>query len=162
MNKAFIIGRLGQDPKVSQTQTGNIVASLNIATDESFTGQDGNKVEKTEWHRVVAFGKQAEFCSNYLSKGRLVLVEGSIQTRKWQDQEGQDRYITEVKARSVQALDPKTQHRPADDGWGKDLDDDYFSKESDKSPSKHSLPKSKMDDDLGEQESKRDPFDAPF
>ena len=162
MNKVILIGRLGQDPKVYQTQTGNTVVNLSIATDESFTGQDGNMVEKTEWHRVVAFGKQAEFCSNYLSKGRLVLVEGSLQTRKWQDQEGNDRYTTEVKARSVQALDPKTQQKPVDDGWGKDLDDDYFSKKSDKPPRAHRLPKSKMDDDLEEQGSKRDPFDAPF
>ena len=162
MNKVILIGRLGQDPKVANTQTDTTIVNFSLATDESFTGQDGNKVEKTEWHRVVAFGKQAEFCSNYLSKGRLVLVEGSLQTRKWQDQEGSDRYTTEVKAQRIQALDPKNQHRPVDDRWGKDLDDDYLSKKSDKSPSKHSLPKSKMDDDLEEQGSKRDPFDAPF
>ena len=162
MNKVILIGRLGQDPKVANTQTDTTIVNFSLATDESFTGQDGNKVEKTEWHRVVAFGKQAEFCSNYLTKGRLVLVEGSLQTRKWQDQEGSDRYTTEVKARSVQALDPKTHQRPLDDGWAKDLDDDYFSKKSDKSPSEQGLPKSKMDEDLGGQSSKRDPFDAPF
>jgi single-strand DNA-binding protein len=77
VNKAILIGRLGQDPKTANTQTGTVIVNLSLATDESFTGQDGNKVERTEWHRVVAFGKQAEFCSNYLSKGRLVLVEGS-------------------------------------------------------------------------------------
>ena len=109
MNKAILIGRLGQDPRVANTQTGTTIVSFSLATDESYTGQDGNRVEKTEWHRVVAFGKQAEFCANYLSKGRLVLVEGSIQTRKWQDQEGQDRYTTEVKAQRVLALDPKGQ-----------------------------------------------------
>ncbi len=154
MNKAILIGRLGQDPKVANTQTGTTIVNFSLATNESYTGQDGNKVEKTEWHRIVTFGKQAEFCSNYLSKGRLVLVEGSIQTRKWQDQEGQDRYTTEVKARSVQALDPKNQQKPVDDGWGKDLDDDYYPKKSDKPSSEHGLPKSKMDDD---------PFgDTPF
>ena len=162
MNKAILIGRLGQDPKTANTQTGTTIVNFSLATGESFTDQDGNKVEKTEWHRVVAFGKQAEFCSNYLSKGRLVLVEGSLQTRKWQDQEGRDRYTTEVKAQRIQALDPKTQQWPVSDGWGKDLGDDYFSKKSDKSSSENSLPTSKMDDDLGDQGSKRDPFDAPF
>jgi single-strand DNA-binding protein len=162
MNKVILIGRLGQDPKTANTQTGTTIVNFSLATDESYTGQDGNKVEKTEWHRIVTFGKQAEFCSNYLSKGRLVLVEGSLQTRKWQDQEGRDRYTTEIKARSIQALDPKTQQRPMDDGWGKDLGDDYFSKESDTPSSEPGLPKSKMDDDLGEQGPKRDPFDAPF
>lgn len=154
MNKAILLGRLGQDPKTANTQTSTIIVNFSLATDESFTGQDGNKVERTEWHRVVAFGKQAEFCANYLSKGRLVLVEGSIQSRKWQDHEGRDRYTTEVKAQRIQALDPKTQQRPVDDGWGKDLDDDYFSKKTEKPSPGHNLPKSKMDDD---------PFgDTPF
>ncbi len=144
MNKAIIIGRLGQDPKVSQAQTGNIVANLSIATDESFTGQDGIKIERTEWHRVVVFGKQAEFCANYLSKGRLVLIEGKVQTRKWQDQEGHDRWSTEVVASRVQALEPKTQHS-----------EHYHSGDDRASEPKlsTSTPRSKMDDDF---------WDAPF
>ena len=149
MNKAILIGRLGQDPKTANTQSGTTIVSFSLATDESYTGQDGNKVEKTEWHRIVVFGKQAEFCVNYLSKGRLVLVEGSIQTRKWQDQEGRDRFMTEVKARSIQALDPKPQYNPGDDGWGKDMDDNFFSQQSEK-PSSNNHPKSKMDLDFGE------------
>ena len=78
---------------------------MTVATDESFTGSDGNKVERTEWHRVTVFGKAAENCGNYLGKGSLVHVEGSLATRKWQDQNGQDRYTTEIKAQRVQFLD---------------------------------------------------------
>ena len=111
MNKAILIGRLGQDPKVAYAQTGTTIVNFSIATDESYTDREGNKVDKTEWHRIVTFGKQADFCANYLTKGRLVLVEGSLQTRKWQDQEGQDRYTTEIRALRVQALDSKGQQR---------------------------------------------------
>ncbi len=109
MNKAIIVGRLGQDPKLAYTANGAAVVNMSVATDESYTDRDGNKVDKAEWHRVVVFSKQAEFCANYLSKGRLVLVEGRLQTRKWQDQSGQDRYTTEIVAQRVQALDPKGQ-----------------------------------------------------
>ncbi|WP_045215288.1 single-stranded DNA-binding protein [Desulfonatronovibrio magnus] len=109
MNKVILVGRLGQDPKLAYAASGVAVANFSLATDESFTDRDGNKVDKTEWHRIVTFGKQAEMCSNYLSKGRLVLVEGSLQTRKWQDQQGQDRYTTEIKALRVQFLDSKGQ-----------------------------------------------------
>ncbi len=109
MNKAILVGRLGQDPKLAYAASGVAVANFNIATDESFTDRDGNKVDRTEWHRIVVFGKQAELCSNYLSKGSLVLIEGSLQTRKWQDQQGQDRYTTEIKAQRVQFLDSKAQ-----------------------------------------------------
>lgn len=109
MNKVILVGRLGQDPKLAYAPSGVAVANFSMATDESFTDRDGNKVDKAEWHRIVVFGKQAEMCSNYLSKGRLVLVEGSLQTRKWQDQQGQDRYTTEIKAQRVQFLDSKNQ-----------------------------------------------------
>ncbi len=108
LNRVILIGRLGRDPEIRYTQNGQAVATLNMATDESYTGQDGQKIEKAEWHRVVVWGKQAEFCGNYLGKGRLIMVEGSLQTRKWQDQQGQDRYTTEIKARAVQVLDSKS------------------------------------------------------
>lgn len=107
LNKVMIIGRLGRDPELRYTQSGSPVASLNVATDESYTDRDGNKVERTEWHRVSVFQRQAENCANYLAKGSLVYVEGSLQTRKWQDQQGQDRYTTEIKAQRVQFLDRK-------------------------------------------------------
>ena len=109
VNKIFIIGRLARDPEIRYTQNGSAIANMTVATDESFTGSDGNKVERTEWHRVTVFGKAAENCGNYLGKGSLVHVEGSLQTRKWQDQNGQDRYTTEIKAQRVQFLDRRDQ-----------------------------------------------------
>lgn len=105
VNKIFIIGRLARDPEIRYTQNGSAIANMTVATDESFTGSDGNKVERTEWHRVTVFGKAAENCGNYLGKGSLVHVEGSLATRKWQDKNGQDRYTTEIKAQRVQFLD---------------------------------------------------------
>ena len=109
LNKVMLIGRLGQDPRLAYTASGMPVVNFSMATDEGYTDRDGNKVERTEWHRIVVFNKQAEFCANYLTKGRLVFVEGRLQTRKWQDQQGQDRYTTEIVASRVQALDPKGQ-----------------------------------------------------
>ena len=105
VNKIFIVGRLSRDPEIRYTQNGSAIANMTVATDESFVGSDGNKVERTEWHRVTVFGKAAENCGNYLGKGSLVHVEGSLATRKWQDQNGQDRYTTEIKAQRVQFLD---------------------------------------------------------
>ena len=107
LNKVMIIGRLGRDPELRYSQTGTPMANLNVATDESYVDRDGNKVDRTEWHRVTVFQRQAENCANYLAKGSLVYVEGSLTTRKWQDQQGQDRYTTEIKAQRVQFLDRK-------------------------------------------------------
>lgn len=109
MNRAIIVGRLGQDPKLAYTANGTAVVNMNVATDESYTDRDGNKVDKAEWHRVVVFNKPAEFCANYLSKGSLVLVEGSLQTDKWTDQQGVERYTTKIKAMRVQGLDSRGQ-----------------------------------------------------
>ncbi|MDR2745528.1 MAG: single-stranded DNA-binding protein [Desulfovibrio sp.] len=120
LNKATIIGRLGRDPELRYTQSGAPVASLNVATDESYTDRDGNKVERTEWHRVSVFQRQAESCSNYLAKGSLVYVEGSLTTRKWQDQNGQDRYSTEIRAQRVLFLDRKN-----DGARARGADDDF-------------------------------------
>lgn len=109
VNKIFIVGRLARDPEIRYTQNGSAIANMTVATDESFIGSDGNKVERTEWHRVTVFGKMAENCGSYLGKGSLVHVEGSLATRKWQDQNGQDRYTTEIKAQRVQFLDRRDQ-----------------------------------------------------
>lgn len=124
LNKVMIIGRLGRDPELRYTQSGSPVASLNIATDESYTDREGNKVDRTEWHRVSVFQRQAENCANYLTKGSLVFVEGSLQTRKWQDQQGQDRYTTEIKAQRVQFLDRKGD-APRETGGGRGYEEDY-------------------------------------
>ena len=117
MNKVMLIGRLGKDPELRYTPNGSPVANLRIATDESYTDRDGNKVDRTEWHTVVVFQRQAENCQAYLKKGSLVFVEGSLQTRKWQDQQGQDRYSTEIKAIRVQFLDRKGTNTGADDSY---------------------------------------------
>ena len=107
LNKVMLIGRLGRDPELKYAASGMPITNLRIATDESYVDRDGNKVERTEWHSVVVFQRAAENCANYLAKGSLVFVEGSLQTRKWQDQQGQDRYTTEIKAQRVQFLDRK-------------------------------------------------------
>ena len=107
LNKVMIIGRLGADPELRYTQAGQPICSLRIATDESYTDKDGNRVERTEWHSVVAFGKTADHCNQFLHKGSLVYVEGKLATRKWQDQNGQERYTTEIRADRVQFLNRK-------------------------------------------------------
>lgn len=108
MNKVLLVGRLGQDPVLASTQSGTSVANFSLATDESYTDRtNGQRVERAEWHRVVTWRQTAEFCGRCLAKGRLVLVEGKLQTRKWQDQNGQDRYSTEIVAERVQPLDPR-------------------------------------------------------
>lgn len=104
LNKVILVGHLGQDPKISYTQSGQPVANLRMATSERFKDKQGQWTERTEWHSVVAWGKDAEFCSNYLGKGALIMIEGRLQTRKWQDKDNQDRYSTEVVANRVQAL----------------------------------------------------------
>ncbi|GAB1411099.1 single-stranded DNA-binding protein [Desulfovibrionales bacterium] len=107
LNKVMLIGRLGRDPEMRYTASGQPVTNFSMATDESYTSKDGQKVEKTEWHRIVVWGKQAEFCGNYLAKGRMVYVEGKIETRKWQDQAGVEKYTTEIRADRVVGLDSR-------------------------------------------------------
>ncbi len=96
LNKVMIIGNMGADPEVRHTQDGKPIANCRIATNESWTDQSGQKQERTEWHRVVVFGGLADVVSKYLKKGDNVYFEGKIQTRKWTDQQGQDKYTTEV------------------------------------------------------------------
>lgn len=97
INKVILIGNLGQDPEVKYMPSGDAVANISIATSESWKDKNtGEKKEKTEWHRVAIFGKTAEIAGEYLRKGSKVYIEGQLQTRKWQDQNGQDRYTTEV------------------------------------------------------------------
>ena len=105
INKAILIGRLGRDPEVRYTQDGSAVANFTIATSEEWKDREsGEKRERTEWHRIVAFRKLGEICGKYLAKGRQVYVEGRIQTRKWEDREGNTRYTTEIVASDVQFL----------------------------------------------------------
>lgn len=104
VNKVILIGNLGRDPEVRFTQGGTAVANFTMATTERWSDPSGEKKEKTEWHRVVVWGKQAEIAGEYLRKGKQVYVEGSLQTREWTDREGQKRYTTEVRAQRFQLL----------------------------------------------------------
>jgi single-strand DNA-binding protein len=104
INKAILIGNLGRDPELRYTQNGQAVANFTLATNESWTDKSGEKVERTEWHRIVAWGKVGELCAQYLSKGRTVYVEGRIQTREWEDKDGNKRSTTEINAQNVQFL----------------------------------------------------------
>ena len=102
VNKVILLGNLGRDPETRYTTGGDAVCNLSIATSEQWKDKNGEKQERTEWHRVVLFGRQAEIAGEYLKKGRSVYVEGRLQTRKWQDKEGADRYSTEIVADRVQ------------------------------------------------------------
>jgi len=103
INKVILIGNLGADPEVRYTQNGTAVTNFRVATTESFK-KDGERQEQTEWHRVVAFGRLGEICGEYLSKGSKVYIEGRLQTRKWEDRDGNARYTTEIIAREMKML----------------------------------------------------------
>ena len=140
VNKVLLIGRLGRDPESRQLTSGAFLSNFPVATSERRKNASGDSVEHTEWHNIVAFGKIAELCSKYLQKGREVFIEGRLQTRKWQDKAGADRFSTEVVATSVEFLGPKPESaagpaenhkvttRPAEsvtaDGVSEFLDDD--------------------------------------
>lgn len=111
VNKVILIGRLGKDPEVRYTPDGTMVTNFNLATDEQRKDKNGEKIQKTEWHKIVTWGKLAEICGNYLVKGKLVYVEGRIQTRSWEDKEGVKRYTTEIIASNMQMLDSKGQNK---------------------------------------------------
>lgn len=108
INKVILIANLGADPDSRATPQGSCVTNINVATDESYKDKNtGQMVPKTEWHRVVMFNRLAEIAKDYLKKGSKVYIEGRLQTRKWQDQSGQDRYTTEIVAHELQMLDNK-------------------------------------------------------
>lgn len=104
VNKVILVGRLGQTPEVRYTPSGAAVGNFSIATNESWMDKANQKQERTEWHKIVVWGKTAENCSQFLAKGRQVYVEGRLQTRQWQDKDGQTKYTTEVVAQTVQFL----------------------------------------------------------
>ena len=114
INKVILVGRLGKDPEIRSTPQGTSVVRFTVATDERFTDRTGEKQERTEWHNITAWGKLAEICGQYLKKGKLVYIEGSIRTDSWDDKEsGQKKYRTEIIARDMKMLD-----RKGDDGGG--------------------------------------------
>lgn len=120
INKAIIVGNLGRDPEVRYTANGNAIANITVATTESWKDkQSGERQEKTEWHRVVFFGRLAEIAGEYLKKGAQVYIEGRLQTRKWEDKSGQERYTTEIVANEMQMLGSRG------DGAAGTSNDDY-------------------------------------
>lgn len=138
INKVILIGRLGRDPEVRSTPSGATVAKFSIATDEKFTDRNGERQERTEWHNIVAWAKLAEICGQYLKKGKLVYIEGSLRTDSWDDKEtGQKKYRTEIVARDMKMLDRKGDDEGGGGSWsggggrssgpassGPDVDDD--------------------------------------
>ena len=158
LNKVTLIGRLGKDPELKNTTSGTSLTTLRIATDESYMDRDGNKVGRTEWHNVVVFQRQAENCAKYLSKGSLVYVEGGLQTRKWQDQQGQDRYITEVRATRVQFLDRKGSNSRMEEG---SYNDSSHKSQSDKAPAIYGGGVEDVDKGFGVFPSKASDMDVP-
>ncbi|MBU2772480.1 single-stranded DNA-binding protein [Acidithiobacillus ferrooxidans] len=137
VNKVIVLGNLGRDPEMRYTQAGKAIATLNMATSESFKDKDGNKQERTEWHRVVLFDRIAEIAGEYLRKGSTAYIEGRLQTRKWTDKEGQERYTTEIVGDRLQLIGGKkseeggSEHAPAPASRGgntpppvEDFDDD--------------------------------------
>ncbi|MBI1910748.1 MAG: single-stranded DNA-binding protein [Deltaproteobacteria bacterium] len=104
VNKVILVGNLGADPEIRYTPNGTAVANFRIATSETRANKDGQKETKTEWHRIVTFGKLAEICGEYLSKGKQVYIEGKIQTRSWDDRDGNKKYTTEILANTMQML----------------------------------------------------------
>lgn len=120
VNKVIILGRLGQDPELKYTPGGMAVCNFTLATSESWADKAGQKQERTEWHRIVVWGKLAELCNQYLSKGRQAFVEGSLQTRSWDDKSGQKRYTTEINAKTVQFIGGATAGAGANAGASKE------------------------------------------
>ena len=111
VNKVILVGRLGADPELKSVGNSQSVARLSVATSETWMDKNNQKQERTEWHRVVVWGRQAENCGKHLSKGRQVYVEGRLQTRSWEDQQGQKKYATEIVATTVQFLGAGTAER---------------------------------------------------
>lgn len=108
VNKVILVGNLGSDPELRYTTSGTAVATLSVATNRRWKDKEGAMQDDTEWHRVIVWAQSAEFCGNYLSKGSKVYVEGRLQTRKWQDQSGNDKYTTEIVSSTIQNLTPRS------------------------------------------------------
>ena len=119
LNKIQIIGHLGRDPETRET-SGGVVANVNVATTERWNNKSGEKQERTEWHRCVFFGRLAEIVNEYLKKGALVYVEGRIETNKWQDKDGNDRYTTQIVAREMKMLGGRGDNDDRKDNWNAD------------------------------------------
>jgi single-strand DNA-binding protein len=125
LNKAFILGNLTRDPELKQTPSGQAVCSFGVATNRFYNDQMGQRQQQTEFHNIVAWGRQAEIISQYLKKGNLILVEGRLQTRSWQDQQGAKHWRTEIVADRIQ-LGPRPQGGGSDGGWRGNQEQDGY------------------------------------
>ncbi len=122
INKVILVGNLGSDPELRYTGSGTAVCNFSLATTESYKDRDGNQVENTEWHRVVAWARLGEICGEYLKKGRQVYIEGQLQTRQWEDKDGNTKYTTEIKAREMQMLGGRDDNGGGGGGGNSDSD----------------------------------------
>jgi single-strand DNA-binding protein len=125
INKVLLIGNLGSDPDVRYTQAGTAVCSISLATTEKIKAKDGTWNDQTEWHRCVVWGKLAENCEKYLQKGSKIYMEGRLQTRKWTDQNGTEKYTTEIIAREIKFLSGFRQQENSTSGYGNGHDSGY-------------------------------------
>lgn len=149
VNKAMLLGNLGRDPELRWTQSGQAVCNFSLATSESWTDQQGERVEKVEWHRIVVWGKPAEACAQYLYKGSSCFIEGRLTTRAWESREGEQRQTTEIVAQSVQFLGKKGDGQRSDNRDGMDQsrgDDNYDQSQADDGDSDRQQPP--LDDDI--------------
>jgi len=120
VNKVTLIGNLGQDPELRYTGSGTAVCNMRLATNESYTDRDGEEVQQTEWHRIVAWGRLGEICNEYLDKGSQVYFEGKLQTNEWEDRDGNQRETTEIRAQEVMFLDSNRQGASQDTDFNQD------------------------------------------
>ena len=125
VNKVILIGNLGKDPEVRHTQSGATVVNFSIATNEAWNNKDGEREERVEWHKIVAFGKLADICGQYLTRGKQVYIEGKLQTRSWDDRDGNKRYTTEIVASRMTMLGVGQQSRQEEDDSSGVKDDRY-------------------------------------
>jgi len=125
VNKVILIGNLGKDPEIRFTSDGQAVANFSIATTDSYKNKDGEKQQDTEWHRIVAWGRLAEICGEYLTKGKMVYIEGSIKTRSWEDKEGKTKWTTEIVARNMQMLGSSKERSESSTAPSKEVPEDF-------------------------------------
>jgi single-strand DNA-binding protein len=145
VNKVILIGNLGRDPETRFMPSGDAICNVSIATTDTWKDKNGEKQEKTEWHRVAFFGKLAEIAGEYLKKGSQVYVEGRLQTRKWQDKDGQDKYTTEIVANAMQMLGSRSGMGGGDRG-GADMGEGGSSRPAASKPAAAGKPAGKFDD----------------
>jgi len=165
VNKVILIGNLGQEPELRYTGSGTAVCNMRLATNESYTDREGNEVDRTEWHNVVAWGRLGEVCNEYLEKGSQVYFEGSLQTRSWEDRDGNTRYTTEIKAQEMMFLDGSRQGAPAGDEFDQDRgyqDEDFDQRPPQQQPQQPSGPGPQSEQSSDDEETFEPDDELPF